>query len=63
MNFRSQHCDFSTRLLRISRNREQDHLISLSSNRPHQAMIAAVVVLALLSALVATEPDQNRDPE
>jgi len=50
-------------LLRIPGSREQEHPIPLSPNTPHQAMIAAVIVLALLSALVATEPDQNRDPE
>ena len=50
-------------LLRIPGSREQEDPIPLSPNTPHQAMIAAVIVLALLSALVATEPDPDHDPE
>jgi hypothetical protein len=50
-------------LARIRGSREQEHPIPLSPNTPHQAMIATVIVLALLSALVATEPDPDRDPE
>ena len=49
--------------LRIAGSREQEHPLPLLPNTPHQAMIETVIVLALLSALVATEPDQNRDPK
>lgn len=49
--------------LSIPGSREQEHPIPLLPNTPHQAMIETVIVLALLSALVATEPDQNRDPK